>query len=64
MPQKHADTERHGGPGSSKQNAKNPEKSAAPHHRSPSDRKAKHSNISGGGGEPDIHHSHDTRHKS
>lgn len=63
MSKNRADTERHGGPGSSKQNAKDPEKSAAPDHRSPSDRKAKHSNISGGG-EPDIHHSHDTRHKS
>ncbi|HLT77245.1 MAG TPA: hypothetical protein VKZ87_07640 [Ferrovibrio sp.] len=64
MPQNHADTVRHGGPGSSQQNAKNPEKSAAPRPLSPSDRKEKHSNVSGGGGERDIHHTRDPRTKS
>lgn len=64
MPQKHADTVRHGGPGASHENRKDPSKSRAKPPLSPSDRKEKHSTVSGGGGERDIHHTRDPRTKS
>ena len=64
MPDKHANTVRHGGPGASHENRKDPDKSRAPKPLSPSDRKAGHSNVSGGGGERDIHHTRDPRTKS
>jgi hypothetical protein len=51
-------TERIGGPGASHENRKHPEKSRprGPH---PAETKStKHSGVSGGGGEPDRHHSH------
>jgi len=50
-----------GGPGSSHQDAKQPD---TPHHRGPAPEARKpnaHSGVSGGGGEPDSHHSHDER---
>ena len=64
MPKKHPNTRREGGPGSSHQNRKHPEKSKPQaKHRSlltPN----KFSSVSGGGGEPDRHHSHDPRGKA
>jgi hypothetical protein len=59
MPDKHPNTERLGGPGASHENRQHPEKtqSRGPH---PAEKKStKHSGKSGGGGEPDTHHSHD-----
>ncbi len=64
MPEKHADTVRHGGPGSSHENRRDPDKDRGRKPLSPSDRKAGHSNVSGGGGERDIHHTRDPRTKS
>jgi hypothetical protein len=54
-------TERFGGPGASHENRKHPEKSQprGPH---PVDKKSTRlSGVSGGGGEPDAHHTHDPR---
>jgi hypothetical protein len=47
---------RQGGPGSSHQNAKEPLHVSKPTGDDPARR---HSGISGGGGEHDLHHSHD-----
>jgi hypothetical protein len=54
--QKHPNTIRHGGPGSSQENAKAPVEPPKP--ASDGDRR-RVSKISGGGGEKDRHHSHD-----
>jgi hypothetical protein len=60
MPQKHPPTERRGGPGSSKDDVTKPR--PAPAER-PDFRATRHSQVSGGGGEADIHHDHDPKHK-
>ena len=54
----------HGGPGSSHENADKPSqpKATGPAPGSPTN--DRHSHISGGGGERDIHHTHDPRTKS
>ena len=60
---KHPEAERVGGPGSSHENRQQPEKSQprGPH---PTETKStKHSGVSGGGGEPDAHHSRDPERK-
>jgi hypothetical protein len=66
MPRKNPDAERFGGPGSSRQNRQAPKKSRkqtnAPEPGSPTSGRS--SRVSGGGGERDKHHSHDTRYKS
>ena len=60
---KNPETERIGGPGSSHQNRKEPEKSR-PRGGHPVDKQSpKFSGVSGGGWEPDAHHSHDPRGK-
>ena len=60
---KNPETERIGGPGSSHQNRKEPAKSR-PRGGHPVDKQSpKFSGVSGGGGEPDAHHSHDPRSK-
>jgi hypothetical protein len=62
MPEKHPDTERIGGPGASHENRDHPVKSKSPRGPHPTQKKAKthvHSQVSGGGGERDRHHSHD-----
>jgi hypothetical protein len=73
MSQKHADTERMGGPGSSHQNRQHPEKSMPTGHKGGGDNSgptpgsptnSPDSRISGGGGERDRHHTHDPRTKS
>ena len=56
--------ERFGGPGSSHQNRQEPEKST-PRGSQPGEKQStKLSGVSGGGGEPDAHHSHDPKGKS
>ena len=66
MPHKNSDTERFGGPGSSRQDRKHPEKGGREHERPApgmptNDRK---SHVSGGGGERDHHHTHNDREMS
>jgi hypothetical protein len=52
---------RHGGPGASHENAKEPLEVKKP----PADASNReHSQVSGGGGEKDKHHSHDPVHKA
>lgn len=64
MPDKHPNTVRHGGPGSSDENAKEP----APPHVDPrapgTPTNTKHSGTSTGGGERDINHTHDPKTKN
>jgi hypothetical protein len=63
MPDKNPNAARVGGPGASHENAKHPEKSQprGPH---PSEKKhPHHSGVSGGGGEPDVHHTRDPQSK-
>jgi len=66
MPHKNPNTERFGGPGSSRQDRSHPEKnereSASPAPGSPTSGRKSH--VSGGGGERDKHHSHDDRNRS
>lgn len=58
MPEKHPNTERWGGPGSSHENRKAPPPD--PTVKDPDDpaHLSRHSQISGGGGEPDVHKGH------
>jgi hypothetical protein len=51
---------RHGGPGSSDQNAKEPLHISKP---TADDPMRRHSHVSGGGGERDLHHTHDSEDK-
>ena len=65
MPKKHPNTERFGGPGSSKQDRDHPEqlhKDEGPQPGEPTS--GRESKVSGGGGERDKHHSHDPKYKS
>src|SRR5438270_12157656 len=67
MPRKNPDTERFGGPGSSRQDRQHPEKSrkqteAPPAPGTPTS--GRPGKAPGGGGERDKHHSHDPRYKS
>jgi hypothetical protein len=52
---KHPNTLRHGGPGASEENAKRPPPADQAHRPAPDSR----SNVSGGGGEQDSHHTQD-----
>jgi hypothetical protein len=63
MAEKHPNSERIGGPGASHENRKHPEKSKARGHHPTDDQSARLSGVSGGGGEPDAHHSHDPQGK-
>jgi hypothetical protein len=63
MPKKHEATERIGGPGASHENRKHPEKSQARGEHPTATKSTRHSGVSGGGGEPDSHHSHQPRRK-
>jgi hypothetical protein len=58
MPHKHPNTERIGGPGASHENRKHPEKTMRQNEHPTQSHPAKHSKISGGGGEKDAHHTH------
>lgn len=66
MPKKIPSTERFGGPGSSRQDRKHPEKGGREHEvpAPGSPTSGRQSKVSGGGGERDRHHSHDTTYKS
>jgi hypothetical protein len=67
MPHKNSNTERFGGPGSSRQDRTHPEKGQGPHEDHPNEgspTSGRESKVSGGGGERDKHHSHDPRFKS
>lgn len=59
MPDKHPNTHRWGGPGASKENAKQPEPEKGPDPRAPGPTNDRQSHESGGGGERDRHHGHD-----
>ncbi|MCW5737226.1 MAG: hypothetical protein KIS73_24080 [Enhydrobacter sp.] len=59
MPRKHPDTERIGGPGASHENRKHPAKSQPRGPRPEDTTPGTRSKVSGGGGEPDSHHTHD-----
>jgi hypothetical protein len=63
MPEKHENTHRWGGPGSSHEDRTKPEPAkSAP--RSPGEpTNTPYSHVSGGGGERDRHHSHDAKGK-
>ena len=59
MPKTHANTARIGGPGAIHEGRRHPEKSD-PRRQHPAARKGPaRSGVSGGGGEPDTHHTHD-----
>jgi hypothetical protein len=59
MPHKFSSEQLIGGPGASHENAKAPQKSR-PRRAHPSAKKSsRNSGVSGGGGEPDSHHTHD-----
>ena len=66
MPHRNPEARRYGGPGSSHEDRKNPEKfldeAEKPQPGEPTSGRS--SKISGGGGERDKHHSHDPRYKS
>ncbi|WP_083842592.1 hypothetical protein [Bradyrhizobium sp. ORS 375] len=66
MSHKNSETERFGGPGSSRQDRKHPEKGGREHDRptSGSPTNSRRSTVSGGGGERDLHHTHDDRERS
>jgi hypothetical protein len=65
MSHKSPDTKRFGGPGSSQQDRKHPEKFTKEKGPKPGEpTNTNSSRISGGGGERDKHHSHDPRYKS
>ena len=60
MPDKHPNTERWGGPGASHEDASKPQPPKDDEQaRSGRPTNDKQSHISGGGGERDIHHTHD-----
>lgn len=63
---KNPEAERIGGPGSSQQNQKHPEKSAPKKSGNPnqSQENSSFSNVSGGGGESDVHHERNTHGKA
>jgi hypothetical protein len=58
MPDKHPNTERLGGPGASHENRQQPEKSQPRGPHPAAKHSSAHAGVSGGGGEPDIHHTH------
>jgi hypothetical protein len=73
MPDRHEETHRQGGPGSSHQNRQAPEKSAPTGHKHATPPQGtqpgaptnpERSQVSGGGGERDRHHTHDAEHRS
>lgn len=59
-PSRHPNTIRQGGPGASEENAKAPLEIEKPAPQSDAKRK---SDVSGGGGERDSHHTHDAQRK-
>jgi hypothetical protein len=66
MPNKNPNTERFGGPGSSRQDRQHPEKGGKAHHAPApgAPTSGRKSVVSGGGGERDKHHTHEDRERS
>jgi hypothetical protein len=60
---KHPAAERIGGPGASHEDRRHPERSDARGPHPTATKSTRHSGVSGGGGEPDSHHTHDPRSK-
>jgi hypothetical protein len=63
MPDKHPNTERWGGPGSSHEDRTETPEKRTDHRRPGEPTNTPYSHVSGGGGERDRHHAHDTRGK-
>ncbi|MGZ8362591.1 MAG: hypothetical protein ACXW3D_01920 [Caulobacteraceae bacterium] len=63
MPEKHPNTHRWGGPGASHEDRSKPEPDPMVKDATDPDRMTRHSKVSGGGGEEDVHHSHDPHEK-
>ncbi|PVM93306.1 hypothetical protein [Caulobacter endophyticus] len=61
MPEQHPNTERHGGPGASHEDRTKPRPDPTVKDRDDPDRYSRHSKVSGGGGERDMHHAHEDR---
>ena len=61
MPRKHPPTSRVGGPGAAHENAREPEKSRPRGKRPEDEGNPRRSDISGGGGERDSHHTREPR---
>ena len=56
MPEKHPNTQRIGGPGASHENLNKPKPDPTVKDADDPDRYSRHSKVSGGGGETDLHH--------
>lgn len=63
MPDKHPNTERWGGPGASHEDRSKPKPDPLVKDADDPDRYSRHSKVSGGGGEADVHHAHDPSRK-
>ena len=59
MPDKHPNSERWGGPGASHEDRSKPKPDPIVKDADDPDRYSRHSKISGGGGETDVHHGRD-----
>ena len=59
MPEKNENTRRWGGPGASHENAKASPPDPIVKDADDPDRQSRHSKVSGGGGESDVHNAHD-----
>jgi len=55
---RHADTRRWGGPGASHEDASKPPPDPTVKDPDDPDRYSRHAQVSGGGGEADVHHAH------
>lgn len=63
MPDKHPNTERWGGPGASHEDRTKPKPDPMVKDADDPDRMQPFSHVSGGGGEVDRHHGHDSKNK-
>jgi hypothetical protein len=63
MPRKTPNADRWGGPGASHENRDKPKPDPVVKDPDDPDRYSRHSKVSGGGGEADVHHAHDPRRK-
>ena len=63
MPKKHPNAERWGGPGASHEDRTEPQPPKADPRPPGTPTNIRHSQVSGGGGERDVHHSHDPKDK-
>lgn len=63
MSEKNPNAERWGGPGASQEDATEPKPKKGPDRRAPGPTNDRKSHVSGGGGERDLHHTHDPKEK-